>query len=239
MNSQPNSLFIILPFFVCLGCGGAEPTTYLKYGDAAQSAYASALEDFYADNCTDAEPAFREVRRKYPYSRFAALAELRLADCLFNDGKYVEAIQAYEQFARRHPSHAEMSYARFKVAQSYYEQIPSEWLLTPPTYERDQAPAQQTLHSLQRFISDFPKDPYIPRAKRMAKEALDLLAQHELYVARFYLDRDKAEAAAARLRTLLQSYPLCSVEPEAMLLLGDTYLELKNVKRAQKTFKDR
>src|SRR5262245_31357627 len=84
---------------LCLlaGCGSTTLGA-LNYGDNARKAYAEALEDFFDDECIQAEPAFRNVRRLYPYTRFAALADLRVADCLYRDGKYAEAIQAYEQF---------------------------------------------------------------------------------------------------------------------------------------------
>ncbi|MBN1653880.1 MAG: outer membrane protein assembly factor BamD [Deltaproteobacteria bacterium] len=226
---------LIFLLFVCCTCGGSE-IGHLKYGDAAQSLYSEALEDFYSGDCMDAEPVFRQVRREYPYSRFAALAELRIADCLFVEGKFVEAIQAYQQFVKHRPSHVEVPFARFRVAECYYEQIPSEWFLTPPAYERDQNPAQETLSHLQRFIVDYPKDPYTPKAKRLANEATALLAKHELYVAKFYLDRDQPRAGAARLLTLIRSYPESEVSPEALFLLGETYLELKEAKKAYKIF---
>ncbi len=228
------TIFLLL---ICFACGGSD-YGHLKYGDAAQTLYTEALEDFYSGDCIDAEPVFRQVRRQYPYSRFASLAELRIADCLFLDGKYVEAIQAYQQFVRHRPSHVEVPFARFRVAECYHEQIPSEWFLTPPSYERDQTPAQETLKHLQRFIVDYPKDPHTPRAKRLAKEAAELLAKHELYVAKFYLDRDEPKAAVARLRTLLRSYPESDVSPEALYLLGETYLEMKQAKKAYKAFRE-
>jgi outer membrane protein assembly factor BamD len=217
------------------GCGGSD-RSHLRYGDAAQSLYSEALEDFYSGNCLDAEPTFRKVRTDYPYSRFAALAELRLADCLFEDGKFVEAIQAYQQFVRHRPSHVEVPYARFKVAESYYEQIPDDWFLVPPAYERDQAPAQQTLRQLKRFLSDYKDDPHLPRARKLAQEALELLARHELYAANFYLDRDHPQAAIGRLQTLLRSYPKSSVEAEALFLLGETHLELEETVEARRAF---
>lgn len=229
------TLAIFLLLF-CFACGGSD-YGHLKYGDAAQNLYTEALEDFYSDDCIDAEPIFRQVRRQYPYSRFASLAELRIADCLYMEGKYVEAIQAYEQFVRHRPSHVEVPFARFRVAECHYEQIPSEWFLTPPAYERDQMPAQETLRHSQRFIVDYPKDPHTPKAKRLAKEAAGLLAQHELYVAKFYLDRDEPKAAVARLRTLLRSYPESDLIPEALFILGETYLEMKQARKAYKAFR--
>ena len=105
------------------------PSGGLSYGQNAQRAYVAALDEFYDDDCFEAEPMLREVRRQFPYSRFAALAELRVADCQFNEGNFAEAIEGYNQFVRYHPSHNEVPYARFMAAKSHFEQIPSEWLL--------------------------------------------------------------------------------------------------------------
>lgn len=217
------------------GCGTTH-SAGLDYGDKARQAYAEALDDFYDDECLQAEPAFRNVRRLYPYTRFAALAELRAADCLFKDAKYTEAIQSYEQFVRYRPSHIEVPYARFMVALSNYEQIPSEWFASPPTYEREQHFTRESLRLLSRFVVDYPHDPLVGRANRLAHRAIRLLASHELYVARFYLRRDHPQAAVGRLRTLISAYPTSGFEPEALLLLGDTYLELKNWSEAKKAF---
>ena len=217
-------------------CGGSQQGEGLSYGDNARHAYDEAMEDFADEDCLDAEPAFRDIRRKYPYSRFAALAELRVADCQFIQAKYAEAIQAYRQFVRRRPAHAEVPYAHFRIAESYFEQIPEDWLLAPPAHERDQGPTRDALRQLRRFIVDYPEDPRLPLANDMARQALALLATHELYVARFYLDRDHPEAAIGRLRTLLNSYEGSGVEPEAMLLLGRTYLHMRDGAMARRTF---
>jgi outer membrane protein assembly factor BamD len=220
------------------GCAGTTKMSALNYGDKARQAYVEALDDFFDGECLQAEPAFRNVRRQYPYTRFAALAELRVADCNHKDAKYAEAIQAYEQFVRYRPSHVEVSYARFMVALCYYEQIPSDWLLSPPAYEREQRPTHDALRLLRRFIVDFPNDPLVGRAQRMAQDAIRLLAAHEMYVARFYLDGDHPLAAIGRLRTLITTYPTSGFEPEALLLLGETYLDLRDSEQAKRAFQE-
>ncbi len=230
-------LSILLSLALCAGCAGAGASG-LNYGDNAKLAYSDALMEFYDEDCFEAEPMLRNVRRQFPYSRFAALADLRVADCQFMEGNYAEAIQSYNQFVRYRPSHVEVPYARYMAARANYEQIPSDWLLSPPRYERDQYFAQETLRLLRRFMLDFPEDPLIPPAQRMAEEAIKLLANHEFYVASFYYDRDHPRAAAGRLRTLLRSYPGNEREEEALLLLGDTYVELEERTRARRAFQE-
>jgi len=221
-----------------LGCGGASSLGHLGYGDRAQAAYAAALSDFYDDDCLLAEPAFGEVRRQFPYSRFAALSELRVADCQFREAKYPEAIQSYRQFIRYRPSHPEVPYAYFQTALAHYEQIPADWLLSPPAYERDQHFTQESLRLFRRFILDNPEDPLVGRAQAMVREAVAMLAQHEFYVANFYSDLDRPKAAVGRLRTLLRSYPESGLDAAALLLLGETYLELSDARRARAAFEE-
>jgi outer membrane protein assembly factor BamD len=231
-------LLISVAAAAATGCAGTTKLGTLNYGDNARKAYAAALEEFYNDECLQAEPAFRNVKRLYPYTRFAALAELRVADCMYKQGKFTEAAQAYEGFAHYKPSHVEVPYARFMVALCNYEQIPSDWFITPPAYEREQRSTHDTLRLLRRFIIDHPNDPLVARAQRMAKRAVRLLAAHELYVARFYLSGDHPIAAIGRLRTLITTYPTSGYEPEALLLLGEIYLDMRDPEQAKLAFRE-
>jgi outer membrane protein assembly factor BamD len=210
------------------GCGAsdAERRRGLSYGDNAHAAYAAAMEDFDDDDCLEAEPELRQVRRDFPYSRYAALAELRIADCLLMQDKQAEAIAAYRRFVRNRPSHDQIPYARYKIAEAYYKQIPSEFFLSPPAEQLDQGSTREALRQLRRFILDFPDDPRVADANHMVREALALLARHELYVADYYLGEGHPEAAVMRLETLLRSYPGSGIEPEAMLLLARVHMRM-------------
>jgi outer membrane protein assembly factor BamD len=204
--------------------------------DDARSGYEKALLNFRRGDCLAAEPMFREVRREFPYSRFAALAELRIGDCQFKNEAYPEAIQTYRQFVRIRPSHKEIPYARFRIAEAYYNQIPGGWFMTPPAAERDQSAARDALIQLRRFVVDYPDDQRVPKANELMEKCMSLLAAHELYVARFYLKRDAYRGVISRLNGLLTAYPGSGVEREALLLLGEVYLEAKEVEAAKETF---
>jgi len=78
----------------------------------------------------------------------------------------------------------------------------------------------------------------MPRASAMAEEALKLLAAHELYVAGFYFDRGNARAAIGRLSTLLRTYPGSGREPEALHMLGESYLRIGDRKSARRAFEE-
>lgn len=206
--------------------------------DDARTAYEKALLDFRRGDCLSAEPTFRDIRREFPYSRFAALAELRIGDCQFKNKSYPEAIQTYRQFVRIRPSHKEIPYARFRIAEAFYNQIPGGWFMTPPPHERDQSAARDALIQLRRFVVDYPDDQRVPDANKLMEKCMSLLAAHELYVARFYVKRDAYRGAISRLRGLLTAYPGSGVEAEALLLLAQIYLKTENPEAARDTLSE-
>ncbi len=228
--------FCALP--ACEGTtGSSSGRSTISYGANAREAYEHALLDFQNDKCIDAEPQFRRIRREFSYSRFAALSELRIADCKFKQKEYAEGITAYRQFVRFRPSHSLIPYARFRIAESYFAQIPSGSFLTPPSHELDPRPTNEALRNLRRFVLDFPEDDRIAESQRMIRDCLKVLANHEIYAARFYLRRDAYAAVVLRLRTVLTTYEGSGLEPEALLLLGETYIDMNDRPQAREAFR--
>lgn len=194
--------------------------------DDARALYEEAYLRFRDDDCLDAEPKFRRVRREFPYSRYAALADLRIGDCQMQSNANTEAIQTFQTFVRYRSSHPLVPYARFRIAEAHFDQIPSDWLLAPPSHERDLSEARDALRHLRRFVLDYPTDENVPAALDMAQRALDVLARHELFAAKFYDYRDDSTAVALRLERLLYAYEGSSVEAEAMGMLIEAYDDL-------------
>ncbi|HSN84883.1 MAG TPA: outer membrane protein assembly factor BamD [Polyangiales bacterium] len=237
--SRLGSAILLSLVSLVLACSGSSGTlsktgkSMLDPEDDARSGYEKALLDFRRGDCLSAQPTFEEIRREFPYSRFAALSELRIGDCQFKNEQYPEAIETYRQFIRIRPSHKEIPYARFRMAEAYYNQIPGGWFMTPPSHERDQSAARDALIQLRRFVVDFPEDHRVPDANELMQKCMSLLAAHELYVARFYMQREAYRGVISRLKGLLAAYPGSDVEAEAMLLLGQVYIELDQTDAAR------
>ena len=68
------------------------------------------------------------MKQKYPFSKFAVLAELGIADTQFARGNYTEAIDSYKSFSRLHPTHekVEDGYVAFRICESYYKDMPED-----------------------------------------------------------------------------------------------------------------
>ena len=182
-----------------------KPLTGAAASDAAK-AYEKGMAEKKDKNYLEATRYFEAVRNNFPYSQFAALADLAIADMAFERDDFTSAATAYQDFVKSHPSHPRADYASFRVGLANFEDKPSDWFLLPPSYEKDQAPTRQALDALQRFITAYPRSEYVNRAKDLANECRERLSAHDRYVAGFYWKRGAWKGAAGRLLSLADNY---------------------------------
>ncbi|HTA89014.1 MAG TPA: outer membrane protein assembly factor BamD, partial [Polyangiaceae bacterium] len=177
-----------------------------------------------------------EVRRKYGYSRYARLAELRLADANYEQEKFAEATAGYKAFIHDYPNDPEIPYARYQVTLTQYNAVSQSFLL-PALEERDLASVNDAHASIRAFLNDYPNSAHAPELAYMQAVVTGLLARHELYVARFYLDRGNFQAAIARVQYGLHSFKDSGLEPEGMVLLAEVYMKQKDRGKAREVLK--
>jgi len=204
----------------------------------AQQNYDAGLKEMKNGNWLTAKQFFQHVKSQFGFSKWATLAELGAADASLGMEKFQEAIDGYKQFIKAHPSHerTQDGYAAYKIGEAYYKQIPTDWFLAPPSYEKDQGPVNDALRELTAFTDQYADSPYAPKARQLMGDCIRRLADHELYVARFYLDRGKPYAAIGRLEGVIKDFPGAQREPETLLMLGQTYLKMEKPDRARQAF---
>jgi outer membrane protein assembly factor BamD len=211
------------------------PRTALEYAEHAKRDYEAGVRALEAENWEGAAELFNEVRRKYSYSRYARLAELRLADADLAQEKFAEAVTGYKSFVHDYPNDPEVPYARFRIAKAQYDSV-SQSALMPPLEERDLAAVNDALVTITQFLSDYPRSPYASDLRYMRAVVVGLLARHELYVARFYLGTGNYDAAVVRCEHALKALDQSGLEAEALVLLGETYMKQKEKQKARATF---
>ncbi|MCS6899277.1 MAG: outer membrane protein assembly factor BamD [Myxococcales bacterium] len=235
---MPCSLALLLVAALLLGsswaCSPSEPQapSALRYSEDARKAYEQALESFLDRDWEEARNQFLEVRRKYSYSQYARLAEQRLADIDYEQEKYAAAITGYRAYVTDHPADEGVPYARFRICKALYAQI-SDTVLLPPQEERDQAAIVDAYRELHAFLADYPQSKWTKEAQFMLVTVTGRLVRHELYVARYYLKRDHFEPAAKRIQYALTRYEGSGLEPEALVLLAETYMKMKKMEEAK------
>ena len=185
----------LLVSFATVGCSTAEkidPTTpegAFKLG-----------EDLEKDERFEESVAkFTDVKNKHPYSRFATLAELKIADVQFKREAFIEAQYAYQTFKDLHPKHPQIDYVTFRLGLSIFNQLPS-------TTDRDLSLADKAILYFDEVLTSYSSSQYAKEAGEKKGEALRMLADKELYIANFYMMKKQYGSALGRYERLLQVY---------------------------------
>jgi outer membrane protein assembly factor BamD len=146
----------------------------------------------------DAIKAFQQLKERYPYSKYAILAELKLADAHFYKGQYADAAIAYEEFVRLHPRNEVIPYVLYQIGMCHF--------LSFSTIDRDQEETRLAMDAFRRVVQAFPQSEYSQKAQKQLFECEKRIVSHEFYVARFYYRLEKYSAAKERLDNLLANY---------------------------------
>lgn len=229
------SLLLLMPALASAQAPDEQTETYQA---AAKQIFDEGMEALRDEDYLDAARKFNQVRSRFSYSQYAPLSEMRLGDVYYGQEKYATAIEQYRGFIKLHPSHPQVPYAAWRVAQSFVEQVPKDWFFMPPAYEKDQARTRDAERELKYFLAKYPGSKYESLAKRQLAGVRRQLADHELYVAEYYAKRDNYRASAARLTGVLKDYAGLGLDARALFLLARCYLELGDNKKAKAALQD-
>lgn len=213
---------VFLSACICLVIGGCTSTkqslrdhqgTYLESVKLNFEAGDAALKQGEFDK---AIAYYQYVRSKYPFSKFAALSDLRIADAKYRQKKWLAAASAYEVFIRLHPRHEELAYASYHLGTSYFYAVPSEFLLYPEPASREQTFSKEAMTALERFLVQFPSSKYAPDAQEKLGVIYETLARHNALIGDYYQRRGRYAAALARYESVNELYPDTKQSAEAL-----------------------
>jgi outer membrane protein assembly factor BamD len=219
------------------GCAGQDKSAEspVEYAANAKKAYEEALEAFFDRDWELVKPLMEEVKRQYGYSRYARLADLRIADAAFHQENYAEAVTQYRSFVHDYPNDPEVVYARYRISRCQFLSSGDSPIM-PPLEERDLSSVRDAYESITAFLSDYPNYKKRRELEYMREVVAGMLVRHELYVARYYLNRGNFEAAVARCEYALGNHTDTGLEAEALVLLGETYMKMKEQAKARRVF---
>ncbi len=176
----------------------------------------------------DAVASWKKVRDSYYSPELNKLAELKIAEAQYLSDNFEEAAASYSAFVKEHPRDERLADALYFQGMSYYKQMLSK--------DRDQTATVNALQTFRRLTRDYPKDKRIEEVGVLIQRTRNRLAEHEVYVGRFYLRTGNYQAAINRLRGILEEYPNYYYRDEAFFYLGTAYLKLQQKKEAAATF---
>ncbi len=193
----------------------------------AEQLVADGVKAYDKGDYTKAIEAFEKLKDWYPFSKYAILAELKVADAYYFRKNYEDAAFAYEHFESLHPRNEAVAYVIFQIGMCHFKQIRST--------DRDQTPSRRALESFRRVMRQYPDSAFAPQAMAHAQVCMRRLAEHDFYVGSFYYKMKKYKAALARFEWVLSQYPDVGVHERALNHIARCQIHLAREKTVENT----
>jgi len=181
--------------------------------------YDKAMEDIKHGRHEVGRLNLQTLINTYPDSEYLAKAKLAIADSYYREGgtaNTTQAIQAYMDFGVFFPMLPEAAYAQLQVAMAHFRQMEKP--------DRDRTQAREAEDAFQTFLQKYPNDPLGDKAAQHLREVQEVLAEGDFRIGNFYYTtRGDKRAAASRLATLVNRYPLYSKADKALWMLGNIW----------------
>lgn len=205
---------------VCLwatACSTTKPQNASEYFREAEDLFASGAYGLAAEQ-------YREMIDQYPFGEETEEAELRIAHAHFLNESYIEAVAAFTDFQRRHPTSPYLPFVGYELGLAYKRQMKEP--------DRDQTAARNADVYFSRVVSQYPESPYAILAREELVGCRENLAEHELNVAQFYLRRGNFPAVEQRALEVVGRYPQTNVADQALFTLARLFEEGDDTRRA-------
>ena len=194
---------------VAFGCASKKPII------PPEKLWGEAETAFHDEAYEVAVERYKALLDQHPFDPRAEEAELKIAQSHYLAQRYAEAIAAFGDFERMHPTSSQLPFVEYHLGMSYLSQS--------STSDRDQQAHANALTYFRNLIDRFPASPWAEKARLRVRECREALAKHEADIARYYLRQGNLKAAEARLRGLLTEYPETDATAEALYAFAQTY----------------
>ncbi len=221
---NPAKLLVIVALLLAVSCGGKQ----VIYEGTAEQLNNEVFEElnkeggfpwiFGGTNYDKVFDILKEIQIRYPYTKYAALAEIRSGDVYFKKKEYLQAAEEYENFIANHPGHEELDYAMYRLGFSYYKMKSGK--------DRNHSKTLKAIKWFTLLKKTYPDSPYVEQTQEKIEESRKVLAEREIYLGKFYQKKKNYEAAAQRYKNVLENYSDTEYAEKARKLLLETQEKL-------------
>ena len=193
-----------------------------------QFLYRNVQRSLRAGNYQQAIEILEQLEAVFPFGRYAEQAQLELIYAHYMGFNPDAARSSADRFIRLHPQHANVDYAYYLKGLASYNKNRGilDRLFAMDLSKRDMTTAEEAYADFGILLSRFPNSPYAPDARKRMLYLRNLLAQAELNVADYYMQRGAYVAAANRARFVVENYSKAEAVPDALAVLVEANYKL-------------
>ena len=188
--------------------------------------YQEAMQEFEKGDVIYAGKKFSEAELLYPQSIWAPRAVLMSAYGFFSQGYYSDAINDLERFILKYENHPQIDYAYYLLALCHYDQIINE--------KKDFNQILQSKKYFEYIINNFSNTDYALDSKYKLDFIIEIMASKEMYLAKYYLEREKWIPSITRFKNIVNNYEKTIYVEEALHRLVELHYKIGLVNEAQK-----
>ena len=212
--------FLIIFFILLYSCSQKSEVVQTKIeGDSLETqmieAYNAGVEALDKGDAYFAAKKFNEAELLYPQSDWAPRSSLMASYAYFQFGYYSNSVDELERFITLYPKNENLDYAYYLLAMNYYESIVDE--------KKDLRPLTEAKKYFNLIIEEYPDTDYALDGKYKLQLINDILAAKEIYIARYYIKKEKWIAAVNRLKFIINNYSTTVFVEEALHRLVEIY----------------
>ncbi len=188
--------------------------------------YNEAMKEFERGDVVYAGKKFSEAELLYPQSIWAPRAVLMSAYGYFTQGYYKDAINDLERFLVKYKNHPQTDYAYYLLALCHYDQIIDE--------KKDMNEILQSKKYFEIIINNYPNTDYATDSKYKLEFIIEIMASKEMYLARYYVEREKWIPAINRFKKVVNDYDTTIYIEEALHRLVELHYKVGLINEAEK-----
>tara|TARA_Y100000816_G_scaffold291022_1_gene281180 strand:- start:2 stop:841 length:840 start_codon:yes stop_codon:yes gene_type:complete len=215
-------LIFLLIVFTFISCSQKEEKVSVIKEDNLEmqmiEAYNEALKELNKGDIFFATKKFNEVELLYPQSIWAPRSILMAAYAYYSQLYYNDAIYELERFLDKYKNHPDTDYAYYLLAVCHYNQIVNE--------KKDLGEIIKAKEYFTLLINKYPNTDFSEDAIFKLELIKEILASKELYLANYYLDREKWIPAMNRYKKIVNEYETTIFVEEALYRLVELNFKL-------------
>ena len=189
-------------------------------------AYNDGLEQLDKGDAIYAAKRFSEAELLYPQSEWAPRASLMSAYSYFSQLYYSDAIIELERFLDKYKNHPRRDYAYYLLALSHYDQIIDE--------TKDLNEILKVKKYFKIIIQKYPDTEFAIDSRYKLELIQELLASKEMYLARYYVEREKWIPAINRFKKVVEDYDETIYVEEALHRLVELHYKIGLIDESKK-----
>lgn len=222
-SSVCRALFVVAVFAVAaVGCAGDKVKNKNLTPDKI---YELANKDMNNGNYASAVKTYEQLESRFPFANVSRQGQLDLMYAYYKNRAPESAEDQADQFIRENPAHPRVDYAYYIKGLATFEGVPNfvERWFRADLSKRPPIDARKSFEAFQTLLQRFPNSIYAADSRQRMIFLRDRLANYEIAVAQFYLERGAYVGAINRCKYVLENYDGAPAMRNALAIMTQSY----------------